>query len=285
MPDNSVLMDFSKLPYIEFDFEIISVVKQYWDDIKDWTEFMHTPRYSSALLMVVSDTTVRYTDNSGDTFTADNGDIIYCPFEGKYRFDVISPATKDRFGKVKSLCINFNMICPDKKIITLSRKPIKLVNFKSVQLEKDFFDVSKYALKPMVRQYKLYKILKTVIDIYSSSSENVSLLRQAVKYTEEHYAENYKMSLLAEKFNLSESHFRKLFKEFTGLSPVEYRNQLRIEHSKELLTQSTASVSEVALAVGIEDQFYFSRIFKESEGISPLQYKKSFYSLLQNEIT
>ena len=283
--DNSVLMTFSKLPYAEFQIEILSVVKQYWDDINGWTEFISTPRYSSALLMVVSDTTVRYTDNSGDTFTADNGDIVYCPFGGNYRFDVVSPATKDRFGKVKTLCINFNMICPDKKIITLSRKPIKLVNFKSVQLEKDFFDVSKYALKPMVRQYKLYKILKTVIDIYSSSSENVSLLRQAVKYTEEHYAENYKMSLLAEKFNLSESHFRKLFKEFTGLSPVEYRNQLRIEHSKELLTQSTASVSEVALAVGIEDQFYFSRIFKESEGISPLQYKKSFYSLLQNEIT
>ena len=37
MPDNSVLMDFSKLPYIEFDFEIISVVKQYWDDIDSWT--------------------------------------------------------------------------------------------------------------------------------------------------------------------------------------------------------------------------------------------------------
>ena len=285
MPDNSVLINISRLPYTEFQIEILSVVKQYWDDINGWTEFISTPRYSSALLMVVSDTTVRYTDNSGDTFTADNGDIVYCPFGGNYRFDVVSPATKDRFGKVKTLCINFNMICPDKKIITLSRKPIKLVNFKSVQLEKDFFDVSKYALKPMVRQYKLYKILKTVIDIYSSSSENVSLLRQAVKYTEEHYTENYKMSLLAEKFNLSESHFRKLFKEFTGLSPVEYRNQLRIEHSKELLTQSTASVSEVALAVGIEDQFYFSRIFKESEGISPLQYKKSFYSLLQNEIT
>ena len=283
--DNSVLMDFSKLPYTEFDFEIIAVIKQLWDNLSSWTEFMQTPRYSSALFTVITDITVRYTDKSGDSFTAKNGDIVYCPFGGEYKFEVIPPVNSDYFGKVKTLCINFNMICPDKKIITLSRKPIKLVNFKSVQLEKDFFDVSKYALKPMVRQYKLYKILKTVIDIYSSSSENVSLLRQAVKYTEEHYAENYKMSLLAEKFNLSESHFRKLFKEFTGLSPVEYRNQLRIEHSKELLTQSTASVSEVALAVGIEDQFYFSRIFKESEGITTLQYKKSFYSLLQNEIT
>ena len=267
-------MDFSRLPYAEFDFEIIAVIEQFWDDIRGWTEFMHTPRNSSALLMVVSDTTVRYTDNSGDTFTADNGDVIYCPFGGKYKFEVISPPDSGRFGKVKTLCINFNMVRPDRKIITLSRKPIKVVDFKSAQLEKDFFDISKYALKPMVRKYKLCKIMKTVIDIYSSDSENSLLLKNAVRYLEEHYTENFKMSFLAEKFNLSESHFRKLFKGFTGLSPVEYRNGLRIEHAKELLNQSTVSVAEVARAVGIEDPFYFSRIFKESEGVSPLQYKK-----------
>lgn len=272
--DNSVLMDFSKLPYAEFDFEIIAVIKQYWDDISDWTEFMYTPRNSSALFMVITDITVRYTDNSGDTFTAKNGDIVYCPFGGKYKFEVISPPDSEYFGKVKTLCINFNMVRPDRKIITLSRKPIKVVDFKSAQLEKDFFDISKFALKPMMRKYKLYKIMKTVIDIYSNDYENVLLLKDAVRYLEEHYAENFKMAFLAEKFNLSESHFRKLFKGFTGLSPVEYRNGLRIEHAKELLSRNTVSVSEVALAVGIEDQFYFSRIFKESEGVSPLRYKK-----------
>ena len=267
-------MDFSNLPYAEFDFEIIAVIKQPWDNINGWTEFMYTPRNSSALLMVVSDTTVQYTDNSGDTFTADNGDIIYCPFGGKYKFDVISSADSDCFGTVKTICINFNMIRPDKKIITLSRKPIKVVDFKNAQLEKDFFNISEFALKPMMRKYKLYKIMKTVADIYSNDSENVLLLKDAVRYIEEYYAENFKMSFLAEKFNLSQSHFRKLFKGFTGLSPVEYRNGLRIERAKELLSRNTVSVSEVALAVGIEDQFYFSRIFKESEGVSPLRYKK-----------
>ncbi len=276
MPDNSVLMDFSNLPYAEFDFEIIAVIKQLWDNLSSWTEFMHTPRNSSALLMVVSDTTVRYTDNSGETFTADNGDIIYCPFGGKYRFDVISSADSDRFGGVKTICVNFNMIRPDKKIIALSRKPIKVVDFKSAQLEKDFFDISEFALKPMMRKYKLYKIMKTVSDIHSKGSANILLLREAAQYLEEHYAENFKMSFLAEKFNMSESHFRKLFKGFTGLSPVEYRNGLRIEHAKELLSRNTVSVSEVAVAVGIEDQFYFSRIFKEAEGVSPLGYKKRF---------
>ena len=274
--DNSVLMDFLKLPYSEFDFEIISVVKQYWDDVSEWTEFMQTPRYSSALFMVITDITVRYTDKSGDTFTAKNGDIVYCPLGGEYKFEVIPPVNSDYLGKVKTLCVNFNMIRPDKKIITLSRKPIKVVDFKSAQLEKDFFDISKFSLKPMMRKYKLYKIMKTIVDIYSKDSENTLLLKNAVRYLEEHYTENLKMSLLAEKFNLSESHFRKLFKGFTGLSPVEYRNGLRVEHAKELLNQNTVSVAEVARAVGIEDQFYFSRIFKEAEGISPLRYKKSY---------
>ena len=113
----------------------------------------------------------------------------------------ISPAKDDSFGKVKTLCVNFNMIRPDKKIITLSPKPIKVVDFKSVQLENDFFDISKYALKPMIRKYKLCKIMKTVIDIYSKDSENVPMLQKSVKYLEEHYAENFKMSFLAEKFN------------------------------------------------------------------------------------
>ena len=274
--DNTVLMDFLKLPYSEFDFEIISVVKQYWDDVSEWTEFMQTPRYSSALFTVITDITVRYTDKSGDTFTAKNGDIVYCPLGGEYKFEVIPPVNSDYLGKVKTLCVNFNMIRPDKKIITLSRKPIKVVDFKSAQLEKDFFDISKFSLKPMMRKYKLYKIMKTIVDIYSKDSENTLLLKNAVRYLEEHYTENLKMSLLAEKFNLSESHFRKLFKGFTGLSPVEYRNGLRVEHAKELLNQNTVSVAEVARAVGIEDQFYFSRIFKEAEGISPLRYKKSY---------
>ena len=274
--DNSVLMDFLKLPYSEFDFEIISVVKQYWDDVSEWTEFMQTPRYSSALFTVITDITVRYTDKSGDTFTAKNGDIVYCPLGGEYKFEVIPPVNSDYLGKVKTLCVNFNMIRPDKKIITLSRKPIKVVDFKSAQLEKDFFDISEFSLKPMMRKYKLYKIMKTIVDNYSKDSENTLLLKNAVRYLEEHYTENLKMSLLAEKFNLSESHFRKLFKGFSGLSPVDYRNGLRVEHAIELFNQNTVSVAEVARAVGIEDQFYFSRIFKEAEGISPRRYKKSY---------
>lgn len=273
--DNCVLMDFSKLPYAEFDFIIREVVPQHWVNDRSWTEFIDKPRDSSALLMIVSDTTVRYTANTGEILTASNGDVIYCPYGSQYRFDVISDVNDDNYNSIKTICVNFNMVRNDKKIITLGLTPIKVVDFKNAQLENDFFDISKYALKPMMRKYKLYKIMKTLIDLYSNHSKNITVVKKAVQYIEENYKENIKISLIAERFGLSESHFRKLFKDFTNLSPVDYRNQLRVEHAKELLSQSNLPVSEVARSVGIEDQFYFSRIFKEFEGVSPLQYKKS----------
>ena len=273
--DNCVLMDFTKLPYTEFDFVIREVVPQHWVTDRSWTEFVDKPRDSSAFLIVVSDMTVRYTDNSGEILEASNGDVIYCPYESQYRFDVISDTDEKDYNIPKTICINFNMVRNDKKIITLGLSPIKVVDYKNAQLENDFFDICKYALKPMMRKYKLYKIMKTVIELYSNNSKNISLAKKAVQFIEENYKDNIKISLIAKKFNLSESHFRKLFKDFTNLSPVDYRNQLRIEHAKELLSQSNYPISEVARAVGIEDQFYFSRIFKEFEGVSPLQYKKS----------
>ena len=268
-------MDFSNLPYTEFDFTIKEISNQYWIDDHSWTEFVNKPRESSAFLMIVSDVVVRYSDNIGEILTASNGDLIYCPYGSRYKFDIISDKSKNDYKAPKTFCINFNMVRKDKEIITLGVKPIKVVDYKNTQLKNDFFDISKDALKPMMRKYKLYKIMKPVIEIYTENSKNLSLVKNAVQYIEENYKENIKISLISERFGLSESYFRRLFKDFTNLSPVDYKNKLRIEHAKEFLSQGSFTVSEVAHAVGIEDQFYFSRIFKKFEGVSPLQYKKS----------
>lgn len=271
--DNSIFINFSNLPYAEFDFKILNIVAQYWDADRGWSEFIIKPRYSSALLMVVSEITVKYTNSLGDSFTATNGDVIYCPYGSRYEFSIISPYDPDIYNQIKSICINFNLISHDKQIISLSEKPIKVVNFKNNQLKKDFFEIYQARTMPMIRKYKLYKIMKTIVDIFSNESKSNYLIKEAIQYIEDHYAENFKIAFLAQQFNLSESHFRKLFKYLTNLSPTEYRNKLRIEHAKEFLSQNNLSVSEVAQAVGIEDQFYFSRIFKKYSGISPIKYK------------
>jgi AraC-like DNA-binding protein len=70
------------------------------------------------------------------------------------------------------------------------------------------------------------------------------------------------------------SYFRKMFKEFTGYSPLNYLNHLRVEYAKKQLQQyhNVRSIKEIALGSGFADPYYFSRIFKQHAGISPRQY-------------
>jgi len=68
--------------------------------------------------------------------------------------------------------------------------------------------------------------------------------------------------------NLSEAHFRRLFKVRTGVSPKTYQDQVRIEKAKELL-QNGFSVRMVSEILGYSDPYHFSRRFKEVLGFSP----------------
>ena len=73
--------------------------------------------------------------------------------------------------------------------------------------------------------------------------------------------------------NLSKFHFLRLFKELTGVSPIEYRNMLRLEHAKALLEDESMSISEIGTRVGYSSPAYFCDAFKKKTGMSPRQYR------------
>lgn len=76
--------------------------------------------------------------------------------------------------------------------------------------------------------------------------------------------------------NLSKFHFLRLFKELTGISPIEYRNKLRTEHAKALLEDESIPVGEIAARVGYSSPAYFCDAFKKRVGISPREYRNRF---------
>jgi AraC-like DNA-binding protein len=79
-----------------------------------------------------------------------------------------------------------------------------------------------------------------------------------------------------EKSGYSKDHFRRCFKEETGLTPLEHLTVLRINRAKKLLCSTPRqSVELIAESCGFSDTFYFSRVFKKSVGLSPSEYRKS----------
>ena len=96
---------------------------------------------------------------------------------------------------------------------------------------------------------------------------------RSIAYMKSHLHESLEVSTLATLVNVSPSHYFALFKRQTGRPPVDYFTRLRIRQACHLLDTTTASIKEVAAAMGYDDPFYFSRVFKSVSAVAPLHYR------------
>lgn len=85
---------------------------------------------------------------------------------------------------------------------------------------------------------------------------------------------NHDMVRFAEKHHISYSYFRRMFKKFTGVSPLQYQMQLKIILARDLLANSGKSIKEISYDLGFESIHYFSRLFKEKVGVAPSVFAK-----------
>jgi len=92
----------------------------------------------------------------------------------------------------------------------------------------------------------------------------------ALEFIHKNYRkEHISISQLAKMCAVSETYFRKLFKEHCNVSPQQYIMNLRLEFAFHLLGSNLYTVSEVSQQSGFSDPKYFSRIFKQHYGYSP----------------
>ena len=99
-------------------------------------------------------------------------------------------------------------------------------------------------------------------------------IKNAITYIENNFATDFSVEELAKMSFLSLSSFRRLFFECKGMSPVDYRNTLRIRRAAELLKSGKYSVSEAAEKVGISDAKYFGKLFSRYMGVTPGSFRK-----------
>lgn len=76
---------------------------------------------------------------------------------------------------------------------------------------------------------------------------------------------------------LNPVYFGRIFKRETGLKPMAWLNQRRLEMAAQYLNSTSKSVAEIAAVCGYASPFYFSRQFHRHHGLAPLRYRQTSF--------
>lgn len=129
-------------------------------------------------------------------------------------------------------------------------------------------------------QAKSYSaVLNLSVLLYKNRNEKITShfdnIQTAVEYISHHISEDISIDMICTACYMSKYYFCRLFKKKIGMTVMEYILKTRISMAKELLTDSTLSVTEISEECGFSGISYFSRTFKNETGVTPLQYRKS----------
>jgi len=102
------------------------------------------------------------------------------------------------------------------------------------------------------------------------------LIGKSVAWLSARMEQPVSMQALASDMHVSYRTLNRRFLDVTGLSPLSYLHELRIDRAKELLECTAQPVEGIMLAVGYEDLSSFRRLFKRATGITPAQYRRQF---------
>lgn len=107
----------------------------------------------------------------------------------------------------------------------------------------------------------------------TSESDCRSTLKKSISHIHSGYGGDITVPTLAKLENLSVSRYNTVFKELTGITPMQYVMKIRINAAKELLVGTDLPIKDVGLHVGYADSHFFSRIFRQNTGMTPGEYR------------
>ena len=149
-------------------------------------------------------------------------------------------------------------------------------------------DLSLYLVEKFCgRQYAVESAKTMVLDLgrelqtpyrrflYTKDHGDPSVMK-AQKWIEQHHTQSIDYDRLAGKFRMSRRSLERRFKQATGVTPLRYLQQLRVETAKRQLEEGTQTFNEITYQVGYEDISFFRKVFVRLTGLRPKEYQQRF---------
>ena len=99
------------------------------------------------------------------------------------------------------------------------------------------------------------------------------------QYIHEHFMNKITLDEIAKLAGLTPTSFCRFFKKMTGMTFIEYLNELRVSRAQKLLLESQLNINEVAFQAGFESITHFNRIFLRKNKISPRIYRNQVQAI------
>ena len=190
--------------------------------------------------------------NTGKSVKLAKGEVLFIPRNYPYT------ATYTQDNTVAKI-FNFDMFSED--MPKLFRKPL---HNESPEFSEICESVSGSKLNNITfLASKIYELLYILEKENNQTPNKFRKIMPALNELRQNYFENQKVSYYSDMCYMSESNFRTLFREYTGFSPIEYRNLIRISKAKEMIESGEYKVAEAAYIVGFNNMSFFYDVFNK----------------------
>ena len=272
----------SKLIYERVDAKIFEIFPESWERQRDFSLYKNRPRPCSALLFVQSDIEVCFSGECNDVI-AQKGDIVFIPEGSRYTASVIRRSD----ARIGTYTVNFDLFSENgEKLLlsdditilaarqdTLFERRIKELSDTVHRLE-NTGDVESY--NKIRAKGEFFLLLDAISDTLAMNDDSYYPIRRGIDAFRNEWNRNERIEKYAELCGISETYFYRCFKRWSGVSPVEYRNELRLSGAESLLKCTDMQIQEISAEVGFTDPFYFCRIFSDKYGMSPRKYRERY---------
>jgi AraC-like DNA-binding protein len=185
--------------------------------------------------------------------------IYWMHFKGKTA-DAISIMLQQKFNGHKGFKLD-------------SEKTIHLFNEMYNHLERGY-GMENLVYSNMCLLHFLATFMHTNTYTQTGNPEYKEVHNMAINFLRKNMENTLTLKDIAASVNLSPAHFSYVFKKKTGFTPIEYFNHLKVQKACQYLLFTKLRIKEIALELGMEDQFYFSRMFSKIMGSSPNEYRE-----------
>ena len=103
---------------------------------------------------------------------------------------------------------------------------------------------------------------------------DVDIVRKTISYVSKNYKERISLKMISDDLHISTPYLSTLFKKEMGKTFSDFLTHFRIKKSKSMLTETSMSITEIAMLSGFEDQSYFNKVFKKVTGMTPKKYRE-----------